>query len=269
MRIILIILFSAAAVNATEVHKVSFPPPPNMTRAEVWFAATSQRPRAVLVLCPGMNGSAESLVRNRAWQDFATRNDLALAGLSFASSSDTLFADRGYTLAESGSGRILLQAVRSACGRDLPLMIYGFSSGAYFTEMMAAWRPEAVKAWCAHATGRFDTKPGRVSPGIVSCGEHDAPRYGAALMHFQRGRATSSRLLWISLRNCGHEWPEELDSFVRCYFEALLRGPEEGEWVDIDKKIPLTPAEASRQPTISGWLPSANLLKSWQTLHHP
>lgn len=261
------LLLAAAAGFGFETSNLSFPPPSGMTRADVWFANTAKDPKAVLVLCPGMNGNGKPLVEDPKWQNFAAGNRLALAGLSFASPPSQLYANTGYTFPEQGSGEILLAAVRERFGRDLPLLIYGFSSGAYFTESFVNWRPDSVVAWCAHATGRFEDCPKAWPPGIVSCGESDGTRLGAALTHFKKGRAAGSRLLWTEVGGCGHQWPEKLDSFVRDYFFSLLNPAGSGIWIDVETGEVLAENAAAKQPTMSGWLPAKELLQKWTSIN--
>lgn len=256
-------------LTAREVEKVALTPAAHMTRAELWFAPAVRNPQAILVLCPGMNGSGESLARDPEWQAFAKRNNLGLVGLSFASAPEDLYGGLGYTFPEQGSGEVLLQGLRQHYGRELPILLYGFSSGAYFTEKFVQWNPKSVMAWCALGTGRYEDNPLQWPPGIVACGEQDRGRYGAALMHFKKGRAAGSNLLWISLPDCGHQWPAELHEFVQTYFEAILHGPKSPQWVDIDSEKDLTVEQASIQPSLSGWIPNRSLVESWKSIHQP
>jgi len=261
------LLLAAPTGFGFETCKLSFPPARGMTQADVWFADTANAPKAVLVLCPGMNGDGKTLVEDSKWQTFAARNHLALAGISFSSPPPQLYSDIGYTFPEQGSGDILLAAIRKRFGRDLPLLIYGFSSGAYFTEMFVNWRPNSVMAWCAHATGRYEDIPKAWPPGIVSCGESDGTRLGAALTHFKRGRAAGSRLLWVEVKGCEHQWPEKLNSFVQDYFFSILNPSGNGIWIDVETGKNLTERAAAMQPTMSGWLPATDLLQKWTTLN--
>ncbi|MFA6175301.1 MAG: hypothetical protein WC765_01835 [Phycisphaerae bacterium] len=262
-RLVIAIMVFACTGRAVETSKVSFPAPQGMTQADVWFADTAKNPKGVLVLCPGMNGSGEPLVADPQWQSFASRNHLALAGLSFSSPPAQLYAGFGYTFPDQGSGEILLSAVRKQYGRDLPLLLYGFSSGAYFTELFVNWRPDSVIAWCAHATGRYEESPRCWPPGIVSCGELDGTRLGAALTHFKRGRVAGSSLLWVEVNGAGHQWTEKLNSFVRDYFSAILNRSGNGIWIDVENGEKLTENIAAKQPSLSAWLPSKDLLQKW------
>ena len=263
----LFLLLTTFPVFGFETAKLSFPPPKAMTQADVWFADTEKNPKAVLVLCPGINGNGKPLVEDPKWQTFAARNHLGLAAISFSSPPSQLYADLGYTYPDQGSGEILLSAIRNRFGRDLPVLIYGFSSGAYFTELFVNWRPNSVMAWCAHATGRYEEIPKAWPPGIVSCGEQDLTRLGAAQTHFKRGRAAGSRLLWVEVKGCGHQWPEKLHSLVQDYFSAILCQPEKGVWIDVETGQKLSENIADKQPTLSGWLPTPDLLQKWTELN--
>ncbi|MFZ4775610.1 MAG: hypothetical protein ACOYM3_09620 [Terrimicrobiaceae bacterium] len=256
----------AGICQAVETSKISFPTSPAMTQADVWFADTAVNPRGILVLCPGMNGNGEPFVSDPKWQSFATKNRLALAALSFSSPPAQLHAGVGYTFPEQGSGEILLSAIKKQYGRELPILLYGFSSGAYFTELFVNWRPTSVIAWCAHATGRFEENPRGWPPGIVSCGELDGTRLGPALTHFKKGRATGSSLLWVEVKGEGHQWTEKLNSFVRDYFSSLLTPSGKGIWIDAETGGELTENHAKKQPSLSAWLPSKDLLQPWLAL---
>lgn len=266
-RLTLLLIWSISTLFAQEVTQYTTPPARDITRSDIWFCDTTPFPKAVLLICPGMNGSAESFVRDATWQQFAKDNDLALAGLSFASPSEDLFAERGYTYPEQGSGKLILDAIKTKYGKELPLILYGFSSGALFTELFVNWKPTKVITWCAHATGRYEPNPKPWPAGIVSCGEGDSQRFGAALTHFKKGRATKSPILWIGLKNTGHEWPERLHVFVRNYFTEVLKDGKTDTWVDIDIRKTISDAASRRQTALSGWLPSKDLFEEWRILN--
>jgi len=265
--IALIAMFVTPLGFGFETTKLSTTPPKGMTQADVWFADTAKSPKAVLVLCPGMNGNGMPLVEDPNWQNYAAKNYLALAAISFSSPSAQLYADTGYTSPELGSGDVLLSAVRKRFGRNLPLLLYGFSSGAFFTETFVNWRPDAVMAWCAHATGRYEETPKAWPPGVVSCGEQDVTRLGQALTHFKRARAQGNRLLWVEVKDSGHQWPEKLNSFVQDYFSSILYRAENGIWIDVETGQRLSGNAAAKQPTLSGWLPAQDLLQKWTDLN--
>lgn len=67
-----------------------------MDRTEMHSVNTVSNPKAVLVLCPGFNGSGEGLIRSEVWQDSARKEKLGLVGLSFASPINTFHDGTGY-----------------------------------------------------------------------------------------------------------------------------------------------------------------------------
>jgi len=253
------------------VETLRLEPAPNMIRAELHHIATASSPKAVLVLCPGCNGSGENLVRSREWIDFAKKNNLGLVGLSFASPMPAILDGTGYYYASKGSGEKLVAGIREIYARDLPLLLYGFSGGAHFTSRFEEWNPNRVLSWCAYSAGWWD-EPQRnpiSPPGIVACGDED-PRYGASLIHFKQGRAAGKPWLWVSLARTGHEGSSNLDEFVRCYFEAVLsRSEKAGAWIDIDREVEVNDVFAKEFPSLVGWLPARALIKAWQEVHSP
>lgn len=189
-----------------------------------------------------------------------------MIGLQFESPIALLEKCGGYYQASQGSGRVLLEGIRKAFKKDLPILIYGFSGGAHFTTRFVVWKPVAVAGWCALGAGVLDHPlPSQSNPpGIMACGEDD-PRLGGALMFFKQGRAVGEPWLWIQVPNTGHTMTAALDNFVRAYFDALLKPPADvGIWVDIDSMNKISKAEAQAIPSLSGWLPDQSLLESWQ-----
>jgi len=259
-------LFSFSAISSDTVRQIEFSPPPHMTKAKVWTYNPVKKLSAVLVICPGMNGSAESFVRNREWQEFCFENGLGLMGLSFASLPSDLYAGRGYTFPDQGSGDLLLKALQESFHEDLPIILYGFSSGAYFTELFVSWKPERVLTWCAHATGHYARLSSAPPPGIISCGELDPGRYGGALAFFKENRVAGGNVLWIGVPGLAHKTSLDLDLFVKAYFSTVVQRKGVPTWVDIDYKIEISHKKAKENPSLSGWIPCKSLLKSWQDL---
>ncbi len=244
-------------------------PAPHMTRADIHYVETVKNPKAVLVLCPGVNGNGEGLIRSRKWIAFAKANQLGLAGLSFASPISAIDDGTGYYYVGNGSGELLLKGLRKIFGRDLPLLLYGTSGGAHFTSRFVEWSPKRVLTWTAYSAGWWDEpEMSRVTPpGIVACGDEDH-RYGASLIYFKQGRALGKPWLWISLPRTGHTGSSELDQFVMNYFAAILQNRSgDPAFLDIDRKIVVSETEAQTYPSLTAWLPTQKLLDEWRTIH--
>ena len=192
-----------------------------------------------------------------------------------ASSSDPLHDGTGYYYASKGSGDKLVEGIRKIYGKDLPLLLYGFSGGAHFTSRFEEWAPSRVIAWCADSAGWWDLPQHHTAnpPGIVACGEND-PRYGASLSYFKQGRAAGKPWIWVSLPKIGHQASPAMEEFARKYFEAVLKrgGSSDlsgGVWVDVDTKKVLSESEAMALPSESGWLPDPSLIDNWRKIHEP
>lgn len=212
------------ASTLPEIGRISLEPVPHMTRAELVFLKTRWEPSAVLVLSPGYNGDGGNFVRDREWREFAERHRLGVVGLSFASEEPDLHNGRGYYYAKNGSGELLFEGIRRIYGRDLPLLLYGFSGGAHFTARLAEWRPERVIAWCAYSAGWWDEPQPMENPppGIVACGQND-DRMQPSFEYYRKGRELGRPWLWVGIGNGWHEMSPELESFVRDCFSAILQ----------------------------------------------
>lgn len=267
----LLLLLSISRFLAQEIETLRMEPAAGMTRAELHFVKTVSHPKAVLILCPGVNGSGEKLIRGKAWQEFARENNLGLVGLSFASLSSAIHNGTGYYYASKGSGEKLLEGIRRIYGKELPILLYGFSGGAQFTSRFEEWRPEKVFTWCAYSAGWWDSpvKSNVTPPGIIACGDEDH-RYGASLVYFKQGRAAGKPWLWVSLPKIGHTDSSQLDEFVRNYFSAILKQDFNASvYADIDQEIIVSKLMAAKMPSVTTWLPSLSLLKRWMQIHEP
>ena len=259
-------------LDGEPVEKFSFPSSPDLQHADIYVAKTVEQPEAVLVLCPGCNGNGEVLITQPIWQDFAREHQLGLIGISFASDISLLTHGRGYYMASQGSGSILLDAVKTIYGRDLPLLLYGYSGGAHFTSRFVEWKPNRVKAWCAYSAAWWDEpkKSKSTPPGIVACGEYDVWRYCVSLAYFQQGRALGKPWVWISLPKTDHAPSAPLEDFIRAYFAELLENrTSSGIWVDIDQKEEVQEIQATSYPSLTAWLPHIRLLSMWKKIHEP
>lgn len=269
----LLLLLACRLVQAETPAQLSFPPAPGMTRADIHHIHTVPAPLAVLVLCPGCNGSGKNLIATPVWHEFALQHNLGLTGISFASEIRDLHNGAGYYYAHNGSGKILLDGIQNIFGKDLPILMYGFSGGAHFTARFVEWQPKRIVAWCAYSAGWWDApKSGNhIPPGIVACGENDA-RLGASLMYFKQGRAIGKPWLWLAIPNNGHSPDMRAEAFIRKYFAAMLAGQTDGIarhgglWVDVDTRTPVKEYVLQQHPSVTAWLPDANLLEAWQLL---
>lgn len=273
MRLVLLLLFVGIldSFGGRDIQVLHLPPAEHMERADLWYLKTSSKPRAVLVLCPGVNGNGAALVRSPEWQKFADSNNLGLVGLSFSSPLEAILNRTGYYYASRGSGEVLLAGIRKIFGRDLPLLLYGISGGAHFTSRFEEWKPDRVLSWCAYSAEWWDNpqKSKFSPPGIVACGEEDS-RYGATLIYFKQGRAIGKPWLWVSLANTGHHGSPKLDEFVREYFSTVLNAQGGSEkYVDIDQKTQVEGAFVRDFPSLTACFPDARLFDSWKALNSP
>ncbi len=240
-----------------------------INRADIWYVEPPPRPRAILVLCPGANGNGLSLIQQKAWREYAARENLALAGIHFESPISLLSQCQGYYQARNGSGDLLLDGIESICGKKLPILFFGFSGGAHYITRFIAWNPRQVLGWVAAGAGVLNAPLAdqRFPPGIMACGANDS-RLGGALTFFKQGRAHGNPWLWVEMPNVGHSFTPEFEDFARDYFSVLLNRTEpDGLWMDIDLLTELTAEEAKAQPSLNGWIPDRSILASWLKCH--
>jgi pimeloyl-ACP methyl ester carboxylesterase len=246
-----------------------------MTKSELHCERDFPATKGVLILCPGMNGNGAILAQDLTWRTFAKESGLGLVGMSFSSPPELLYGDpaQGYYYPEQGAGEVLIRGLRELYGKDVKVFLYGFSGGAQFCARFADQHPERVVSWAAYAAC-FWADPVSASPtsppGIVTCGEFDAGRYGPAFGYFQQGRRKESRWTWVSVGNIGHVRYKRLEDFIRAYFAAIMIGDfSAASWLDAETVQPTSEDERLLNPALSVWLPTPEIKDAWLKLHHP
>ena len=176
-------------------------------------------------------------------------------------------SDGGYYRAELGAGKVLLEGIDRYVGREVPLLLYGFSGGAHFVSSLEEWRPERVLAWCAFSAAWWEAPKASVAapPGVVVCGKLDVDRYEATRAYFEAGRRLGKRWGWVSLCGVGHAETPVLDGFVLAYFRAVLeRKPQEGGWRDGVTRGRLAGGRLTEVSVGAVWWPDEAMASIWE-----
>lgn len=269
--VILLSAISSSLASPNPIETLTMEPSLNMMRAELCYFKPSGKPRAVLVLAAGWNSRGDGLMGQTEWRVFATKNNLGLVGLSFASERPALLDGTGYYYASKGSGQLLLDGIERIFGEPLPLLLYGFSGGAHFTTRFVEWAPERVLGWCASGAGWYDkpTINPASPPGIISSGDEDLA-YGPAIGYFMQGRLEGKPWLWLPLANTDHIITPQLDSFAREYFSVILNAnPKAGAHVDIHLRSLINEDAPKLTPKRTGFLPDRSLFEAWVAAQQP
>jgi pimeloyl-ACP methyl ester carboxylesterase len=258
-----------------ELVKTSLANSFEITKAEIYHESTLPPTNGLLVLCPGMNGDGRVLATEQPWLNYAKINGLGLVSISFSSPPALLYGNpaKGYYYPEQGSGDALIAGLKKIYGKDVKILLYGFSGGAQFGSRFAELYPERMLGWAAYSASFWKTPDSAnptTSPGIVACGEFDAERYGPSFAYFQQGRRKDARWTWVSIGNVGHMRHKRFEEFVRAYFAAVLNGKfDHAQWLDAETKQPTTEDERLLNPALSAWLPTPEVADLWLKLHHP
>lgn len=160
--------------------KINPEPTDNFDIAEfrLWIPENSDSLQAVLVLLNSYNSNGLSLANIQHWQDFATKLNLAIVSVHFASINSAY-----YGLASSGSGNALLTALDTlAIAHDvtyissLPILLRGYSAGGVFSYYFSLFKPERVLAYANIRGGGVDVSSSKNNgvPGIMLIGDLDS-----------------------------------------------------------------------------------------------
>lgn len=226
-------------------------------------------PVGVLILCPGQNGDGGEFLADAEWSEFCRRNRLALVVPHFVSPDEDLKSGRGYFVAERGSGKMLVGALEEAGLGGLPLMIFGFSGGAHFAMSFAAFAPDRVAAFCAYSFAWWSPPPAElICPALIACGQFDGLRYGSSFAYFQAGRRLGKPWTWASVAEQDHAPDEELEGFVREYFQSIL-GQSPRDWATVDNVLGTRVEPTIGNRLMTSALPCESLVALWRKIHHP
>jgi poly(3-hydroxybutyrate) depolymerase len=226
---------------------------------------------AVLVLCPGMNQDGAFFLQESPWMDFAKANNLGVIAIAYESNPDSMYGEarQGYYWPEQGSGKALLDSIQDTYGKDLPILIYGFSGGAHFASRFAEWAPERVIAWAAYSAQFWDSPHASESnpPGIVACGEHDGVRWHPSFSYFYEGRQQNKPWVWVSLPDTGHRRHGAFEQFVRNFFDGVQNATGATAYADVESGELFQNSEDSIQTELLAIFPNDQLIQAWRDVH--
>lgn len=234
---------------------------------------------AVMVLAPGMNTDGKFFLKESPWMDFAKKNNLGVIALNYSSSVEDLYENRkGYYWPDQGSGQALLDKIKRVYGKDLPIILYGFSGGAQFVSRFVDWCPDRIIAWCAYSAQFWDypKKGSKLTKarGIVACGDQDGLRWQPSFSFYYNGRKDKRPWIWINISNTGHNRSAKFEKFVRQFFNeelSIWRGDKKAKediYADIsnsDNELLLL----SEQPELQCPFRTQELLNSWKKIQAP
>lgn len=235
--------------------------------------------KSVLVLAPGMNTNGEFFLGESPWMDFARRNKLGVIVLNYSSDEEDLYQNhKGYYWPDQGSGKALLDEIKRVYGKDLPIVLYGFSGGAQFVSRFVDWCPDRIIAWCAYSAQFWDyPKDGSKvtkARGIVACGDQDGLRWQPSFGFYYKGRKNNRPWIWVNVSNTGHNRSAKFEKFVRQFFDeelAIWRGDKKStedicsDISNSDNELLLLP----EQPELQCPFRTKELLESWKKIQAP
>lgn len=237
---------------------------------------------AVLVLAPGINAEGNFFLEEQCWTDFAKKNNLGMIALSYKTLVNETDSGQNewYYYPNSGSGQALLDSIRKVYGKDLPIILYGFSGGAQFVSRFVDWCPDRIIAWCAYSAQFWDyPQDGRnvtKARGIVACGDQDGLRWQPSFSFYYKGRMKNRPWIWISVPNTGHVRNPKLEEFVRSFFIEELKiwhnriNPQNDILADISTKDIIYDIRArNTNKALKCQFRNFKLLEQWKEIQSP
>jgi poly(3-hydroxybutyrate) depolymerase len=286
-------LTTRAAAQANPVLDQVIPSGENFDKAEfrLWMPADPGAVRGVVVLMPGSNGDGRSQVSDTVWQQFATRNKLALVGVHLNDKAHDQGFIEDYVNVSHGSGQALLDALVAFAANakhaelaSAPLLLWGMSAGGEFNYEFVNWKPERVAAFVVNKGGIYYTalasRAARNVPGILFVGGKDLDSRISTIAGLsavnRRGGA-----LWALAEEPGaaHIVGRSRDVAMMLFEDVLalrfdplhpatLKSVPARSGFIADIKLmtyrPLSDAPLSTEGT--GWLPTERVARAWQAM---
>jgi poly(3-hydroxybutyrate) depolymerase len=279
--------------QAQAVLDDSIPPGANFDKAHFrfWSPGGEAPLRGVLVLVPGSNGDGRPMAQDSIWQQFASRNRLAIVACQFTDKPHEQGFIEEYIAVSRGSGDALLTALGRFAARSghpevasAPFFMWGMSAGGQFNYEFVAWKPERVAAFVVNKGGIYYSallsRAAREVPAMLFIGGKDlAFRNNTITGLFAVNRRGGA--LWALAEEPGvaHVVGKSRDVSLgffedilrlRVTASGLLRLEEKsgflgdlaaGTWA------PLGDARVPNHPT--AWLPSERVARDWQAMVRP
>jgi len=273
----------------------TLPPGANYDRAEFrfWLPPGAAAVRAIVVLVPGSNGDGRPMAADAFWQDFATKQQLALVACRFTDKPHEQSFIEDYVNVSRGSGQALLDVIAKFGERSghaeiarAPLLLWGMSAGGQFNYEFVAWKPERVAAFIVNKGGIYYSallsKAAREVPGFLFVGEKDLQsRVETITGLFAVNRRGGAVWALVVEPGAAHVVGQSKDLGALLFEEALtLRlgaaGTEPAPLKSIAsapgfvgdlKAGTFQPAATPGTPSApNAWLPTERLAKAWQAV---
>lgn len=256
----------------------------------LWLPPGEGPVRALVVLSPGSNMDGRGEVDKPAWQEFATREHLALVGVYFTDKPPVGFIEQ-YADVRRGSGEALLNAIAALGARaghaelaKAPLLLWGMSAGGEVNYELAAWKPERVAAFVVNKGGVYYSgilgQASRNTPGLFFTGEVDrASRTAIVTGLFLMNRRAGALWAFAQEKGLGHEVGRSPGLAIIFFSEVLAQrlppdgvgplrvlSPDQGFIGDI-RTGDYHPAKAGERPDeTTAWLPTQKAAEAWAEL---
>jgi poly(3-hydroxybutyrate) depolymerase len=289
--IIIVLALPALRISgAGAVFEETIPPGANFDKAvfRLWLPPDAAGLRAIVILMTGSNGDGRPMAEDAVWQEFATRNKLALVGCRITDKPHDQNFIEEYANVSMGSGQALLDGLNAFARRtqhselaNLPLLLWGMSAGGEFNYEFAAWKPERVAAFVVNKGGIYYTaltsRAARNVPGILFIGGKDLQsRINTITGLFEVNRRGGA--LWALAEEPGaaHVIGKSAD-VARIFFEDVLTmrlggnslktlTEKDGFAGNIQARTFQPAASASSTTHATAWLPSERVARAWQAM---
>lgn len=272
--------FAQAPATAAQSFEETIPPGANFDKAEFrfWAPKDTASLRGIVVLVPGSNGDGRPMADDAFWQEFATKNAVALLGCRFTDKPHDQSFIEDYVNVSRGSGQALLDVIARFASRSnhleaasAPLFLWGMSAGGQFNYEFTAWKPERVGAFIVNKGGIYYnallSKAAREVPGLLFVGQKDLESRVATITGLfavnRRGGAVWALVVEPGLAHVVGK-SKELGAL---FFEEMLAKPRGAGFVADLKTFDVQPAAAPGTPsTPNAWLQTERLANAWKAV---
>lgn len=202
-----------------------------ITKFSSWKPEGLEKPEAILVLTPPSQSDGRYETRDRKWQEFAVKHNLALVGCYFQDNLPSGVED--YCNARESGNALATYLhhngwVYESLQGGIPILMWGFSAGGQFNYEFSCRFPQLVKGFVVNKGGIYYThvcsQQTRDIPALWITGFHDSQWRKDSVYGIFAVNKVIGAPKWkhIEEQNFSHETGES-EQLGMEFFESILK----------------------------------------------
>jgi len=238
-------------------------------RFEIHHNRIRPEPKAILVVAMDSD-RPQRIFQDRAWVDFARRNDWSLMVLNVTNGRRVPSHDRATEWMERRLFRFLENSVYGQ-HPDLPLVVHGIGRASYWMQRLMVRRPERMAAWSSLGAPAFAAlPPGQSLPPGLIVAPHPNTHFPSLFFLQDVRKADRSNRVCMLARGEPFARRGYVEHFVRRFLEGAVASRRSGDgfWLRYrdGERLTLSESRQGVDPADYVWFPNERVAGAWKLL---